>query len=235
MVFILGESIDSLSFLFNRSQTTLLAINLIVQASFQKVWSPNKRVDFIRFGAFLGLLLLTVLSSCQTSEEGKDEPNVYYDLKEFVEGQIETMSQEKPTITKKMIVGDKEEVRSTTTVDWKKELELFIQADLNKNAYKLSYATNRPDSLTYEYVLKTEEDLPVRRLKIVLDEATQKPALVEALILSENKLYESERNLQLRCGLRNGAWRVTSYHIQGFQELAIGDRKPFDVKVEIPN
>lgn len=178
---------------------------------------------------------MLTLSSCDTTEQTTSGPKVYFDLKGFIEGQIEVMSQEKPTITKIMTVGEQQEKRSTSEVDWKKELELFIQADLNKNAYQLSYATNRPDSLTYEYVLKTEEDLPVRQLKIVLDEATGKPAFVEARILSENKLYESEKNLQLQSGMRNGTWRVISYRIQGFQELAIGDRKPFDVRVEIPN
>lgn len=235
MMFLLRESKGSLSFLFNRSLPTHLAYYSIVQVSYRKAWSvPNKALYFIRYCAVAGFVLLTI-SSCQTTEQEEQGPNVYYDLKGFVEKQIGLMAEEKPTINKTMRVGDKEEARSTAEVDWKKELELFLQADLNKNAYRLSYAINRPDSLTYEYLLKTDEDLPVRRLKIILDETTGKPALVEAQILSENKLYESEKNIQLRSGSRNGAWRVVSYRIEGFQELAIGDRKPFDVQVEIPN
>ncbi len=132
-----------------------------------------------------------------------------------------------------MVVGQEEEKRSTREVDWKRELELFLQADINKPAYRLSYAAARPDSLTYEYVLQTEEDLPVRFLKVVLDKTNGKPLLIEAKISSENQLYESEKNLSIRCEEKAGVWRVAAYQIKGFQELVISDRKPFDVRVEV--
>lgn len=180
------------------------------------------------------MYFLLILSSCQTPAETSTEPNAYYDVKGFVQSQIHLLSQQKPTIEKTMVVGQDEEKRTTKAVDWKKELELFLQSDINKPAFRQSYATERPDSLTYTYKIQTGEDLPVRFLKVVLDKNSGKPALIEAKISSKNKLYESEKNLAMRCEEKAGVWRVASYQIRGFQELVISDRKPFDVRVVVP-
>ena len=182
----------------------------------------------------IGCWVLLGLTSCQTPAETSTEPNAYYDVKGFVQNQIQFLSQQQPMIEKTMVVGKDEEKRTTREVDWKKELELFLQADINKPAFRLSYVTERPDSLTYEYKIQTEEDLPVRFLKIILDKESGKPALIEAKISSKNKLYESEKNLAMRCEEKAGVWRVASYQIKGFQELVISDRKPFDVRVVVP-
>ncbi len=182
---------------------------------------------------FVGFCFLLALTSCQNPAENNTEPNAYYDVKGFVQTQIQLLSQQQPTIEKMMVVGQDVEKRTTKEVNWKKELELFLQADINKPAFRLSYAIQHPDSLTYEYTLQTEEDLPVRFLKVVLDKNSGKPALIEAKISSENKLYESEKNLSMRCEEKAGVWRVATYQIEGFQELVISDRKPFDVRVEV--
>jgi hypothetical protein len=179
------------------------------------------------------LCLLGWMAACQAPAEKQEGPNRYYDVKGYVQEQIDLLTAQKPTVNKKMVVSGEQEQRSTAEVDWQKELELFVQADINKSAYQNSYAINRPDSVTYEYQIQTEEDLPVRRLKIVLDEPDGKPVLIEARLLSENKLYESEKNLVLRSGPQGDSWRVQSYRIQGFQELIISSRKPFDVQVTI--
>ncbi len=181
----------------------------------------------------MSLGVLVLLSACQTPTEENQAPPVYYDVKGFVQNQIQLLNQQKPRVEKTMVVGNDEEKRSTKEVDWRKEFELFVQADINKPAYRQSYAIARPDSLTYEYTILTKEDLPVRYLKVVLDKPNGQPTLIEAKILAENKLYESEKNLLMHCAQKSGDWRVTSYQIKGFQELVISDRKPFDVRVEI--
>jgi hypothetical protein len=184
-------------------------------------------------GGILSLAILLLLSACQAPAEKSDEPAVYYDVKGFIESQIQLLNQTKPAVEKTMVVGNDQEKRTTNEVNWQKELELFVQADINKPAYRQSYAIARPDSLTYEYTIQTQEDLPVRYLKVVLDKPDGQPTLIEAKVMAQNKLYESEKNLMMRCARKSGNWRVASYQIKGFQELVISDRKPFDVSVEI--
>lgn len=193
----------------------------------------NKKLAGWLSAGIVSLGIVLFLAGCQTPAEKNDQPAVYYNVKGFVENQIQLLNRQKPTVEKTMVVGSDQEKRTTNEVNWQKELELFVQADINKPAYRQSYAIARPDSLTYEYTIQTQEDLPVRYLKIVLDKPDGQPALIEAKILAQNKLYESEKNLLMRCAQKSGDWRVASYQIKGFQELVISDRKPFDVRVEI--
>ncbi|WP_247232703.1 hypothetical protein [Telluribacter sp. SYSU D00476] len=180
------------------------------------------------------LCSLATVFGCQSpGTTQQQQPNLYYDVAGFINGQVQLLAQQDPSVTKAMQVDGEEEVRTTKEVDWAQELELFIQADINKPAYRLSYITSRPDSLTYEYRVRPDEDLPVRYLRIRLNTAGGQPEEIEAKLLTENKLYQSEKNLLLRSGAVGGAWRVQSYQIRGYQELVVSDRKPFSISGQI--
>ena len=73
--------------------------------------------------------------------------------------------------------------------------------------------------------------MPIKSLKIVIDEMSKQPKLVEALLKEENKLYDSEKRLSLTCTMRpEGVWLLKTYEINGFQHLTMSDKKPFSVK-----
>lgn len=185
------------------------------------------------FAKITSLIFFLMLVSCDRPQEKSAGNKSYYDLQGFIETQITFLSERKPTVDKIMQVSGKSESRSTREVDWKKELELFIQADINKPAYSKSYTVSRPDSLTSVYTLKTDENIPVKSLTIQLDKATGNPVLVKALIRSENKLYLSEKNIELHCINESNQWHLTSYAIKGFQKLAMTDKKDFDIKARV--
>lgn len=158
---------------------------------------------------------------------------MYYDVKGYVEGQMELLAREQSTLTKAMRIGTDSESKTTSTANWQRELALFLQADINKPAYRLSYLIARPDSLTYEYTLQPGEDLPVRYLRVELDKSQGQPVYIEAKLLTENKLYQSEKQILLRSGEVAGKWQVQSYQVKGYQELAMTDRKPFEITAKI--
>lgn len=181
---------------------------------------------------FLSVLfvLAFIISSCQNPTD-TNAPKNYFDLKGFIETQVTELNKRKPLVSKEMVMGTDKDSISTTEIDWAKELELFTQADLNKQAYQLSYEITQPTPFTYVYVLKSGEKLPVKSLKILVDETSKQPKLVEALLKEENKLYDSEKQLSLTCTLRpEGAWLIKTYEISGFQHLTLTDKKPFSVK-----
>ncbi|GLU54157.1 hypothetical protein [Dyadobacter frigoris] len=157
----------------------------------------------------------------------------YYDLKEFIESQVPILNNEKPEVIKTMSVSGKNETRTSGDVDWKKELELFIQADINKPAYSKSYSISKPDSLTVLYTLKPGESLPVRYLKIEMDKTSGTPLMIKALLRSENKLYQSEKNIEMHGSVQDSQWHLNSYTIKGYQKLATMDKKSFDVIVRV--
>lgn len=183
---------------------------------------------------FLPVILICMsLSACDAPVNDKNEKKVYYDLKGFIENQIVYLNEKKAPVTKTVHLNGKKEVQSGLQVDWKKELELFAQADINKPAYNKSYAVIRSDSSVYEYKLKPNENLPVRYLMIKVDSATQQPLLVKAILKSENKIYNAEREIILTSAHRDNLLEVTNYSVKGYQKLIMMDAKSFDITAKI--
>ncbi|GAB4026926.1 hypothetical protein GCM10028809_11310 [Spirosoma gilvum] len=176
------------------------------------------------------MLVSLVISSCTDSTQ-QNQPAVYYDVSGFVKRQITDLSDQKPVVTKSVVINDKRNQQSTHDINWKRELELFTQADINKPALRTSYQITRPDSLTYQYTLKNPEDrLAVRSLSIQLDSLTHQPRRIVAVLQTTNPLYSSERNLLLESGPKGGQWRVQHYKLSGYQKLPYFDKNNFLVE-----
>lgn len=172
------------------------------------------------------LLLLLFLASC-TQSENKIQSKSYYDLAGLMNQQISDLSEKKPVVDKTVILVDKQERIETKDIDWNKELELFIQADLNKQSYQSGYTIDVKDKRV-NYQLKAGEKLSVTGLTIEFDEKDL-PKHIEATIHTKNYLYESDKKLTAE--LVNN--QLKSYKIEGYQELFVGSRKHFSVEGKI--
>ncbi|WP_221390112.1 hypothetical protein [Dyadobacter sp. NIV53] len=179
------------------------------------------------------LIFSCALFSCDNPENEQDQVKKYFDLKGFIESQINIMDQDKPVVFKTMGIGEEQNERSSKEINWKREFELFIQADINKPAYSQSYIITRPDSMTYEYQIKQGQDLPVKSLRIKLDAPGGMPIQIVAQLKSVNKLYQSEKNIEISCDVKNKNSRIKSYQITGFQKLVTMEKKPFMIKAII--
>lgn len=186
-----------------------------------------------RFLTIVAAILLFSLVSCHQEEIRDDAPKSYYDLKGFIENQIVYLSENKPEVSKTAILGSNREVSVTREMDWKKELELFVQADINKPSYRQSYEMIRNGPLHYEYRLKPGNDLPVAYLKIDTDSVLKQPLHVEALIRTKNKIYNSEKKLVLNAQKRNNLLEITSYEVNGYQKLIFVEKKEFGIRGQI--
>ncbi len=170
------------------------------------------------------IILLTffaLLSAC--NEDVKDnQTNKYFDLKGLIEKQIKTLNTQKPMVQKSIAMADSLENQSVKTVDWTRELELFIQADLNKPAFTQSYRVDS-SSMGVKYSLKEKEKLPVKYLSI--SRLGEDGISIEALINTNNYLYETERLLKL--SIKDN--ELTDYQIDGFQKIVFGNKKVFKI------
>ena len=175
------------------------------------------------------LYSLLFLATFGCTDSQTELPKKYYDLQGFIDRQIVLLNKSKPKVEKLMRVGTAPEKVTTANIDWAEELELFKQADLNKAALQLSYDVARPDSLTYQYKLKTSENLTVKSLSVFLDSASRQPARVEAMMEVENKLYKSEKKIAMICGQSGGQWMLQKYQIVGYQKLLLGGQKKFEI------
>lgn len=186
-----------------------------------------------RFLTIVAVILLFSTVSCRQEEVQDNAPKMYYDLKGFVENQIVYLNEKKPEVNKTAVLGSKRDVSKTREVDWKKELELFIQADINKPSYRQSYKVVKNGPLHYEYRLKPGNDLPVAYLKIDVDSVLKQPLRVEALIHTSNKVYNSEKKLVLHAVKRDNLLQVSTYEVDGYQKLIFVEKKAFSISGQI--
>ena len=180
--------------------------------------------------AFLAAFVLFGCDEGKTDE--KNEKN-YYDLRGFVENQIVYLKEKKPKIIKTAKLDGETQTVESAEIDWDKELGLFLQADINKPSYAQSYDVVRKDSATIEYRLKQNADLPVRYLKIVVDTLIKSPVRVTAVIQSQNRIYQSEKNIELTCSRKGNLPQISSYSVTGYQKLIFMDPKSFSVSSKI--
>ena len=172
------------------------------------------------------LILCTVFIGC-TNTETKNTSKSYYDLANIINQQIANLSSQKPLVEKKLVIADKTETLQTKDINWNKELELFLQADLNKQSYQARYNIQQKDN-TVTYTLKEGEDLPVKELVIEFDEVNN-PKYIGAKIQTSNYLYESDKMLSAQLNKN----QLLSYHIKGWQKLFIGSKKNFNIKGKV--
>ena len=167
------------------------------------------------------VVLIIVATSCQ-SESTVESTKKYFDLKGLIEKQIKILNTQKPLTQKLVVISDSSESQSVKTINWSKELELFMQADLNKPAFIQSYRVDS-SSTSVKYTLNASEKLPVKYLKI--SRLGEDGIAVEALINNNNYLYETERHLKLSVKNNN----LTNYQIDGFQKIVFGKKKIFKI------
>lgn len=167
-------------------------------------------------------ILLGLASACNPTESNLQE-KTFFDLERVIENEINYLSQQKPTVQKTVRINDETEEISTNDLDWKKELEIIIQSDLNKAAYKLSYdEIEKPNQITYQ--LKQGENLPVSSLQIFTDNEGEL-IKINSIHTTDNYLYKSTKNVMAEFS----EGHLSNYEIKGNQKLFVGSEKTFEI------
>ncbi len=82
------------------------------------------------------LMITILLNACQPSakQQAADQamPLAFFDLKGYFQKEIQRLNQEKPAVTKTVAVNGKSEEKRLQTLDFKEELGVFIQSDINR-------------------------------------------------------------------------------------------------------
>jgi hypothetical protein len=170
----------------------------------------------------IGLLTICALLNACNEEVKENQVKKYYDLKGLIDKQIKILNTQKPSVQKTVLMSNSTENQLVKTIDWAKELELFMQSDLNKPAFVQSYQVDS-SSMGVKYTLKETEKLPVKYLNV--NRLGEDGISIEAYINTNNYLYETERHLKL--SLRNN--QLTDYQIDGFQKIVFGNKKVFKI------
>ena len=171
----------------------------------------------------LSFVFICFIFSCENKNDDFDKK--YFDLEGFLQKQILLIDH---SVVKKIWVLDSAyEIKNLKNLKWDKEFALFIQSDINKKAYLQSYSIVTTEN-SIAYNLKTNEDLPVKKMKVVFNKMKE-VIRIEILRRVDNYLYSS--NLSLNLTTSKG--KIDSYSMENNQKIIFGKMKHSIVKVEV--
>lgn len=163
-------------------------------------------------------LVFFLFFSCgKTKKEPLGNPtqlNKYFPLVEFVEEQISILNGKQ--VSKVISIKGKEETVSLVlgSEDWRKELDLFIQADINKNSLATSYSTEDSPSLLRHTLIPGEKG-EIKTLAV--HRSGGKISRIDFTFKKENLFYLSEGSGSLF--MTADGRQISSYKVKGFQKV----------------
>ena len=158
------------------------------------------------------LLISCLVWACKPAADENRKP-VFYPWEKYLTAQIDSLSKHPQSVHKTIVLDGKKEEKVLTQIDWKQEWAMFLHADLNKPAALSSYDNLSEDGFLW-YSLKSDENLPVKKLYIQLD-ALDRPAKAEIIIEEKNFLFETHKKLHMNFD----DWKVQTYSIDGTQQM----------------
>lgn len=176
----------------------------------------------------LASLLALLLAGCTSNDTapatGAPRRPLYFDVKGLVEGQIQQLTARKAAVTKQVSLrGGAPETAVVPTVKWADELQLFLQADINKAALRGAYAVDsgrvsEAGVQQRRYTRRPGFDNATVEELIVQTKAGQAVA-ISARIKQQNALFLAQKQLRMR--LVDG--QLSDYGVSGTQKLVLFD------------
>jgi len=139
--------------------------------------------------------LLLVCASCASNEKAdKAEAKHFFDLKGYFEDQME-WNERYNALQKTVGIDGKMQTKTLDHIDWKKELNVFAAADINKVAWYDKYRVDTMATINAVNIVYTalEDNLKTRVINVQLDQDTVKYISIEQL--SNNMIYNSKKTL----------------------------------------
>lgn len=177
------------------------------------------RIIFIFF-------ILSATKSCIYKTPQSQEPQIYFSLHQFIQTQVAKLDSSKPTFNKTVVNEGKKASQSLQIKEWKKELRMFEEANINKPAFKDMYVVK--DSTAQNRVFKIyrskDKNFHTQFLLIEYDAAKQ-IKMIQVLYQTNDFLFQSKRDLQLIC--ENGL--LKSYSIEGHQNNLFSGKYDYEI------
>ncbi|KYG84494.1 hypothetical protein AWW67_05125 [Roseivirga seohaensis] len=186
----------------------------------------------------LVFLLSLMLFGCTVGQ--KSEPirtGTYFDLVELLDEQIAQFEVEKPVLTKELNVSgetDRVTIQLDSAKQWKEELGLFYQADINKLGLETSYTTEELSTgvNTKKVIDSAKNERPAVR-SIEYNYTDNQLVSIRIIIRDKNPIYKFEKELNLYFQNEQGKSILSSFTISGDQNMILKDELSYSLKATI--
>ncbi|MCO6487551.1 MAG: hypothetical protein J5I98_03985 [Phaeodactylibacter sp.] len=89
---------------------------------------------------YLAIPALVFAGCASGGEEGKHAtPDAFFDLKGYMESEIQRLSETQPEVLKRIAIDGRGEEKTFDSLDYEKELDIFSRSDINKVAWLDKY------------------------------------------------------------------------------------------------
>ncbi len=164
---------------------------------------------------FCGLVL--ALASCTLKEQENKNAKSYFDLEGYFKKEAARLQKANPAINKTVMVGGKSETHQINIANWEKEFDLFIQADINKAAWRGAFNANGTNG--NRIYTSQSAKVPVKKLEVSFKH--NKVSAIRIFVSNTNDLYTSSDSLSY--------YPDSLYQIKKTQKIRLSADKKYEI------
>ncbi|WP_116126605.1 hypothetical protein [Lewinella sp. IMCC34183] len=142
------------------------------------------------------LPVLFLLSACYAEElEQELQQDPFFDLAAYMDRQVDSLSQSATEVTKTITLNGTTETHELPALNFRNDLRVFRESDINKPAYRDKYRVEREESggsLTRIYTA-TDSSMQTRRLTVVSRDSL--PSFIEIIRKTGTVLSDGDHRL----------------------------------------
>jgi hypothetical protein len=136
-------------------------------------------------------LFVFFISSCSSKHEEKASNALYFDIAGYFDGEAQRLAQTNPTISKTVYVKGGKENKLTRITNWKTELAIFKDADINKASWRGEFNVNQTENAT-SY---TTNNNKIATRKVEVHKIRSEVVSIKIFKETNNYLYKSTDTL----------------------------------------
>lgn len=188
----------------------------------QNLYTIYYRISFHKLAVLL--LFCHFMTSCKNENNTSENTLKYFNLTSFIQQESARLTKENREVTKTVFLNGKEEQKKLMVNDWEKELNAFLDADINKKSFlgKYTVEPRRDDTRSVTHYSAQKENLRTRTLDIAFGNDGA-PVKISAVLYTSNILYSSHQQLTYE--------RDRGYWISGNQTIRFLEPDTFSVAV----
>lgn len=152
--------------------------------------------------------ILLIFLGCNPAKENQKTSSAYFDVKGYFEKEALRLNAVNPLLTKTVAVDNAKETRKIHLKDWSKELSVFSDADINRNAWKglfLVKSTHEQDTYTSDHekvpvktIMVTKRNGQLYGIRMVITYSNVLYTSADTLSYFPDSLYQIKKNQKIR-------------------------------------